>query len=79
MVNLPNKFVIFGAVAVAALAVPGLVGPLMFEEAYAIAEKSQSNRASQQAEDNVVNVQAAVQANADVRDINVCVLTSECD
>jgi hypothetical protein len=77
MVKIPNKLFIFGVVAAAALVVPGLAGPLMFGEAYAIGDKSQSNHASQQAEDNVVNVQAAVQAN--VNDLNVCVLTSECD
>jgi hypothetical protein len=76
MANIPNKLFIFGAVAAAALVVPGLVGPLMFDEAYAIGDKSQSNHASQQAQDNVVNVQAAVQAN--VNDLNVCVLADTC-
>jgi predicted polyphosphate/ATP-dependent NAD kinase len=79
MTKLPNKLVIFGAVAVAALVVPGLVGPLMFDEAYAATEKEQSNSASQTAKDTVVNVQAAVQANVDVQDVNVCVITTECD
>jgi hypothetical protein len=77
MTKLPNKLVIFGAVAVAALVVPGLVGPLMFDEAYAATEKEQSNRASQTADDTLVNVQAAVQANID--DVNVCVIVEECD
>ena len=31
-----NKFILFGGIAAAAiLAVPGVLGPLMFEEAYA--------------------------------------------
>jgi predicted polyphosphate/ATP-dependent NAD kinase len=77
MANIPNKLVIFGAVAVAALVVPGLVGPLMFDEAYAATEKEQSNSASQTAKDTVVNVQAAVQANVDVQDVNVCVITQD--
>ena len=76
MKTVSNKFLIVGAVAAAALVVPGLVGPLMFGEAYAIGDKSQSNHASQQAQDNVVNVQAAVEAN--INDLNVCVLADTC-
>jgi hypothetical protein len=71
MANIPNKLVIFGAVAAAALVVPGLVGPLLFDEAYAATEKEQSNRAVQTARDNVVNAQIAVGANVDVQDVNV--------
>jgi hypothetical protein len=77
MTKLPNKLVIFGAVAVAALVVPGLVGPLLFDEAYAATEKEQSNRAVQTARDNVVNAQIAVGANVDVQDVNVCVITQD--
>jgi hypothetical protein len=77
MVNLPKKFVIFGAVAVAALVVPGLAGPLMFEEAYAVSNREQSQNANQNADDNVLNVQAVVQAN--VQDVNVCVIVEDCD
>jgi hypothetical protein len=77
MANIPNKLVIFGAVAAAALVVPGLVGPLLFDEAYAATEKEQSNRAVQTARDNVVNAQIAVGANVDVQDVNVCVITQD--
>jgi predicted small lipoprotein YifL len=78
MVKIPNKLVIFGAVAAAALVGPGLAGPLMFDEAYAQASpREQSNRASQTADDTLINVQAAVQANID--DVNVCVIVEECD
>jgi hypothetical protein len=77
MKTVSNKFLIVGAVAAAALVVPGLVGPLMFDEAYAVSNREQSNRASQTADDTLVNVQAAVQANID--DVNVCVIVEECD
>jgi hypothetical protein len=73
MKTVSNKFLIVGAVAAAALVVPGLVGPLMFGEAYA----EQSNNANQKAKENVLNVQAVVQANVDVRDVNVCVITQD--
>ena len=76
MAKIQNKFVIFGAIAAAALAVPGVLGPLTFEEAYAT-HNEQSNRASQEARNNVLNVQAIVQANVDVRDVNVCVITQD--
>jgi hypothetical protein len=49
----------------------------MFDEAYAVSNREQSNRASQTADDTLVNVQAAVQANID--DVNVCVIVEECD
>lgn len=74
MTKISNKLVIFGAVAVAALVVPGLAGPLMFDEAYAT-HNEQSNNANQQAKNNLVNVQAAVQANLD--DLQVCVITAD--
>jgi hypothetical protein len=80
MVKTPNKFVLFGAVAAAALAVPGLLGPLMFEEAYAARENKneQSARSFNQAGDSLVNVQANVPANVNVQDVDVtaCVLVS---
>jgi predicted small lipoprotein YifL len=77
MKTVSNKFLIIGAVAVAALVVPGLGGPLMFGEAYAVSDKEQSNRANQNADDNVLNVQAVVQAN--VQDVNVCVIARDCN
>jgi hypothetical protein len=77
MVKVPNKFIIFGAVAAAALVVPGLAGPLMFDEAYAVSENENSQKANQRADDNVLNVQAVVQAN--VQDTNVCVIVEDCD
>ncbi len=81
MAKIPNKFVLFGAVAIAALAVPGLLGPMAAQHAYAEHQTAahQSNEATQTAEKNLVNVQAAVQANADVdvNDVTVCVL-AEC-
>ena len=79
MINIPNKFVIFGAVAAAALAVPGLVGPLMFDEAYAADD--QSNNAIQKAKGNVINAQVALGANVAVEDTNVaaCIVVSTCN
>jgi|SRR5215211_519678 len=82
MTKIPSTFVIVGAVAAAALVVPGVLGPLMFDEAYAQAsDTEQSNRAIQNARDTLVNVQANVQANADVdvNDVTACVIVSECN
>lgn len=61
MVKIPNKLIIFGALAAAALAVPGVLGPLMLEEAYA------DQRATCKQRENVVA--ACVQAQVD----DVCV------
>jgi hypothetical protein len=82
MKKISNNLVIFGAIAAAALAVPGVLGPLTFDEAYAQAsDREQSNRASQTADDVLVNVQAQVLANADVdiSDVNACVIVEDCD
>ena len=78
MIKIPNKLVIFGAVAAAALVVPGVLGPLAFQEAEAA--RDQRNEATQTARENLVNVQAQVQANvdADVRNNNVCVIVETC-
>lgn len=65
MTKIPNKLVLFGAVAAAALVVPGLLGPLMFEDAYAQRDREQSARAFQNAQ-GLVNAQVAVPANVDV-------------
>jgi hypothetical protein len=74
MTKIPNKLVIFGAVAAAALAVPGVLGPLMFEEAYATTrgERNQGAAAFQNAE-GLINAQVAVPANVNVDDVNVAV------
>jgi hypothetical protein len=65
MINIPNKFVIFGVVAAAALTVPGVLSPLMFEDAYAARDTEQSSNAIQNAQGLVV-AQVAVPANVDV-------------
>jgi hypothetical protein len=72
MSKLQNKLAVFGAIAAAALAVPGVLGPLMFEEAYA-----QRNEQSANALQNVrglIVVQAAVPANVNVQDVDVDVV-----
>lgn len=74
MINIPNKLVIFGAVAAAALVVPGFLGPLMLQEAQA---DHQRNEATQFAR-GVVALNANVQANVDVENNNVCVVVETC-
>jgi hypothetical protein len=76
MVKVPNKLVIFGAVAAAALAIPGLLGPLMFQEASAQA----TQRGIQQAT-GVAAINVGVQVNANVEDneVAVCAVIAECD
>jgi hypothetical protein len=81
MTKLQNRFVIFGAIAAAALVVPGVLGPLMFEEAYAQSStREQSARAVQNAA-GVVVAQVAVPANVNVEvtDVNACIIVDECD
>jgi hypothetical protein len=75
MEKIPNKLLILGAVAAAALVVPGVLGPLVLEEAYA-----QTARASNRATDNVVNVQAAVavQDALNENDVTVCIIADTC-
>jgi hypothetical protein len=52
MKKLSNNLIILGTIAAAALAVPGVLGPLMFDQAYAQAsDREQSNRAIQNARD----------------------------
>jgi hypothetical protein len=76
MIKIPNKLVIFGAVAAAALVVPGIIGPLVSNEAYAEA------RASNRAGDALVNLQvaAAVEATDVLNDnqVTACIIVSEC-
>jgi hypothetical protein len=78
MVKVPNKLVIFGAVAAAALLVPGMLSPFMLQEAQAEHRETHQDRfeATNQARDSLVNVQAAVNAkvDADVENNNVCVV-----
>ena len=78
MAKIQNKFVIFGAIAAAALAVPGLLGPLMFQEAEAA--RDQRNTAIQNAA-GLVALNANVQANVDVSKnaVAVCVITEDCE
>lgn len=73
MTKLPNRFVMLGAIAAAALAVPGLLGPLTFEQAYAQSNE-QSARALQVAQGGLVNANVAVPANVNVQDVNVAVV-----
>jgi hypothetical protein len=77
MIKIPNKLVIFGAVAAAALVVPAMLGPLALPQAYAD-HTNQSNRAINEQTDNVLAVGANVQANVDVDDVNVCVIARTC-
>jgi hypothetical protein len=78
MAKIPNKLVIFGAVAAAALVVPGMLSPFMLQEAQAEHRETHQDRqtVTQFARDNVVNVQAGVNAkvDADVENNNVCVV-----
>ena len=86
MIKIPNKLVIFGAVAAAALAVPGVLGPLMFEEAYADHRGRDVNQETgPQFATGVVALNAAANAN-DVVDVKVqdnevaaCVIVGDCD
>jgi hypothetical protein len=72
MIKIPNKFVIFGAVAAAALVVPGVLGPLMFQEAHAAHREGHERVGAEQSIGQaigagVVNAQVGVQVG------NVCV------
>ena len=66
MVKVPNKLVVFGVVAAAALAVPGVLGPLMFDQAYAA--RDNTNKCN----NNAQGVTIGVCANVSVEDIPVC-------
>ena len=70
-----NRLVVFGAIAAAALVIPGVFGPLMFDEAYAQQRNEQSSRAIQNAE-GVIVAQVAVPANVNVQvnDVTACIL-----
>jgi hypothetical protein len=76
MVKRPNKLLLLGVVAAAALVVPGVLGPLALQEAYA--DHNQSNRAVQNAAAGVLAANVNVQANADVSDVNICVIARTC-
>ena len=83
MVKIPGKFVLFGAIAAAAVVIPGVLGPMGLQDAYA-ARGDQSNDATNTAENALVqaNVQANVNAK-DVVDVNnndvaVCVIARDC-
>lgn len=52
MEKIPNKLVIFGAIAAAALAVPSVLGALTFQEAYATHNDRHLNQAIGQVEQN---------------------------
>jgi hypothetical protein len=82
MINIPNKLVIFGAVAAAALVVPGVVGALTFQQAYADHQTQAIDRVEQNARGLVnvqANVQAQVQANVEDNEVAVCAVIAECD
>lgn len=76
MEKIPNKLVIFGAVAAAALVVPGVLGPLMFQQA----EAQQLNRGQQTAQ-GAIAANVGVQANVDVSEnqLAVCIITETCE
>ena len=80
MINIPNKFVIFGAAAAAALVVPGVLGPL-FQEAAAAPD--QSNRGTQNAIAGIAALNLGVQANANVEvednEVAACAVIAACD
>lgn len=82
MVKIPNTLVILGAVAAAVLVVPGVLGPLMFEEAYAHHRDVHQEVGPQRAVGVVAaNVGANVNADVNVEDNEVaaCVIVGECD
>jgi broad specificity polyphosphatase/5'/3'-nucleotidase SurE len=78
-----NKFVLFGAIAAAALVIPSVASSLMLEEAYAqrAGDVEQSANAIQRSGDNLVNAQVAVPANVNVQvtDVNACIIVEDCD
>ena len=76
MTKIQNKLVIFGAIAAAALAVPGVLGPLMFEEANAQATQRGVQQATGVA---AINVGAQVNANVEENEVAVCAVIAECD
>lgn len=78
MIKIQNKLVIFGAVAAAALAVPGVLGPLMFEDAYALEQRQRGIQTAAGVVAANVGVQAEVGLeNNDIA--NCLVVTGECE
>ena len=75
MAKIQNKLVIFGAIAAAALVIPGLLGPLGFQQADAARDTRQDATALAR---GVVAVAANVQADVDVDNNNVCVIAETC-
>jgi hypothetical protein len=78
MIKISNKLVIFGAVAAAALAVPGVLGPLMFEDAYAAQDQRQGGL---QNAAGVVAANVGVQAQVGLENndiANCLVVTGDC-
>jgi hypothetical protein len=78
MVKSPNRLLIFGAVAAAALVVPGLLGgPLGFQQADAA--KDQRIDAVQTAEGVVAaNVNANVGVDVSNNEVTACVIVKNC-
>jgi hypothetical protein len=83
MANIPNKLVLFGAVAAAALAVPSLLSPLMFEQAYANHRSQAIEEVDQVAVGGLAAVNANIGANANVEvednQVAACVIVDRCD
>jgi hypothetical protein len=82
MANIPNRLVIFGAVAAAALVVPGALGALTFQEAYANHQNQAIDRVEQTARGAIaanVNVGANVAANVEDNQVAACVLVNDCE
>lgn len=80
MAKIPNNLVIFGAVAAAALVIPGTLGPLLFQQAEAQIDQA-IDRVQQTAEGVVaanVNVGANVAVDVSENNVAACVIVSEC-
>jgi hypothetical protein len=84
MAKVPKKLLIFGAVFAAALVIPGVLGPLGFQQAEAARDQSQAiDRVEQNAAAGVAAVNANVAANVGVNvednEVAACAIIAECD
>ena len=84
MIKVPNTLVLFGAIAAAALVIPGVLGPLGFQQADAARDQSQAiERVQQNAAAGVAAVNANVAANVGVNvednEVAACAIIAECD
>jgi uncharacterized membrane protein len=67
VIKTPKNLVIFGAVAAAALVIPGMLGPLIFQQAEAQRTVGADQSIKQAIGEGVINAQVGVQVG------NVCV------